>query len=91
MWLALALIIVVILVALGGLVAGGIYAAVLIPIAVIVLLGGLIAAMWRRSSDPSRRVRRTEEQAQPAHSPGHNAAAAPSTPDDLVNARQQSQ
>lgn len=91
MWLGVLLILVVVLVALGGVVAGGIYAAILLPIAAIVLIAGLISVMWRRSNDPSERVRRSERHVQPAHSPGHNAAAAPSTPDDLVDARQQTQ
>lgn len=90
MWVAWIFAVVIVLLLLGGIVVGGIYAAVLLPIAAIVLIGGLIYTLWSRDREPRRMAR--ERHVDPvAHTPGHNATAAPSTPDDIVDARRQAQ
>ena len=95
MWLGILLIFLIVLVALGGLVAGGIYAAVLIPIAAIILVGSLVITMWRRSSDPQARRGDPGSVGWP---PSVNASTGsavndpgrPDTPDEALERRQSS-
>jgi hypothetical protein len=74
-----------------GLLLGGAWAFVFIPIAVIVVLGGggftLARASRHRETIPGER-----EPIRPLPHTGHaNTAAAPSTPDQLVDARRTEQ
>jgi hypothetical protein len=90
MWIAWIFAIVIVLLLLGGVVVGGVYAAVLLPIAAIILIGALIYTLWARDREPKRMER--ERQVDPLpHTPGQNATATPSTPDDIVDARRQAQ
>jgi hypothetical protein len=59
MWLSWILVLVVLLAALGGVVAGGIYAAVLLPIAAIFLIAAFAAGL-KRARDPELRRRQDE-------------------------------
>lgn len=91
MWLVLLVLPVAILVLVGGLVVGGVYAFVLVPIAVIIAATVLIFGLWtranRRSDIPSE-----AERVHPLPHTGHaNTAAAPSTPDQLTDARRGAQ
>jgi uncharacterized protein (DUF58 family) len=91
MWLGLVLILFIALLLLGGLAAGGVYAIVLIPIAAIVLVGALILSMWRRATQPREPTPRQHLSPDLPHSPGQNVHAAPSTPDQITDARQGAQ
>ncbi|MBV9817853.1 MAG: hypothetical protein JOZ07_05820 [Solirubrobacterales bacterium] len=92
MWLAVPILIIVVLALLGGLAAGGVYAAVLIPIAAIILLVAMITSLWRRATgegeDPRER-RRTEVPL--PHTSPQNTPATPATPDQIVDARREAQ
>jgi uncharacterized membrane protein YfcA len=93
MWLGLVLVILVILVLLGGLVAGGVYAAVLIPIAAIILISSLVITMWRRSNDPEARHGPAGSVGWPppvntSTGSGVNDPKAPDTPDEALKRRQ---
>jgi hypothetical protein len=91
MWLALPVILLIVLALAGGLLVGGIYAIVLVPIAAIILIGAVIYTIWGRASEPPNLRRERENIDSLPHTPGQNAAAAPSTPNDIVDARQRSQ
>jgi uncharacterized membrane protein YfcA len=94
MWLGLIILIVIVLALLGGVIVGGVYALVLLPIAAVILLGALLSMLWRRSRDPAARARTAERLRPPsvggpAGGPagGGNAPSAPSTPDEILDAR----
>src|SRR3978361_428157 len=64
MWLALPVVVLVILAIIGGLVVGGIYAAVLLPIVVLILIG-MGAAIFKHQADPDFRARREKRDKKP--------------------------
>ena len=90
MWLGLVLFI-GILVALGlSIVSGGIFTIVVLPLAVIVAVVALIVSLWGRAS--GRADGSSRHDPAPLRHSGHaNTAPAPSTPDQLVDARQSQQ
>ncbi len=91
MWLYIFVIPLAILMIVGGLLAGGIYTIVFLPIAVIIAVGGIIYTMWASSQRPPN-LEREREQVSPLPHAGHaNTAPAPSTPDQLVDARRAEQ
>jgi len=76
---------------IGGLLAGGIYTIVFLPIALIIVVAGLLFTTWGRSTRPEN-VPGERERVQPLpHTDHANTAPAPSTPDQLVDARRQQQ
>jgi uncharacterized membrane protein YfcA len=93
MWLLLPVVVIVVLAVVGAIVVSGIYAAVLIPIAAVALLIGLIA-IWRRAQDPEFRRHLDEKERRPLGGTGgvtDGGSAAPSTPDQLADARRSAQ
>lgn len=89
MWLGLLVLIVILLAIIGGLAVGGVYLVVLVPVAVVIAVAYIAYAMSKRSSEPvSPTDAAAAEDAPLPHSGRRNTAAAPSTPDDLVDARQ---
>ncbi|MFZ0088591.1 MAG: hypothetical protein WAL63_03730 [Solirubrobacteraceae bacterium] len=91
MWLVLIAVPILVLLVLGGLLAGGVYAIVLVPIAVVIGVGAVIYLMWGQATRASH-IPSEQDRVQPLPHTGHaNAAATPSTPDQLVDARQQEQ
>ena len=92
MWLIVPIVVLVILAILGGVLVSGIFAVVLLPIAAIVLLVGLVT-IWRRASDPEFQEHLDEKERKPLGASGgmvDASSTAPSTPDELVNARRSS-
>jgi hypothetical protein len=94
----------VLLLLAGGLVAGSLYAAVLIPIAIVILIGSIVLSVWRKSQAGPEKPKAQHPidpvSGQPdsggqvyGHGSGAGTATAspPSTPDDLVAARQRNQ
>ena len=93
MWLLLPVLVIVVLAVVGGVVVSGIYAVVLLPIAAVALLIGLIA-IWRRAKDPEFRRHLDEKDSRPLGGTGgvtENRSTAPSTPDQLTDARRSAQ
>ena len=87
MWLFWFVLPLAILLLIGGLLAGGIYTIVFLPIAVIITVGAIIYTMWAKSTQPAN-LPGERERVQPLpHTDHPNAAPAPSTPDQLVDAR----
>lgn len=90
MWLAFPVIVLLVLGILGGLVVGGIYAAILIPLALIIGVGGFGYSIWasrRQGALPDERGG-----VDPLPHSGHsNTAPTPSSPDQLVDAKRTQQ
>lgn len=87
MWLYIFVIPLVIVMLVGGLLAGGIFTIVFLPLALIIVAATIIYTMWAGSNDPPN-LRREREHVEPLPHTGHaNTAATPSTPDQLVDAR----
>jgi hypothetical protein len=61
MWLAIPVVILVVLAIVGGVLVGGIYAAVLLPIVVLILIGVGVAAA-KHQADPEFRARREKRE-----------------------------
>jgi uncharacterized membrane protein len=93
MWLAIVVAFAVLLAVIGGVVVGGVFALILVPIAVIILVVALVVSMWARATSGRASPEDERSRSAPAYPHGEhqNASAAPSTPDQLVDARQQSQ
>jgi hypothetical protein len=91
MWLLFIALPLFVLLLVAGLVAGGIYAAVLVPIAVVIGGGAAVYTMWGRSTHPSNIPSERDHVKPLPHSDHSNVAATPSTPDQLVDARRHQQ
>jgi len=65
---------------------GGIYLLVFIPIAIVVVVVLVGYTIWARSAQTKQRSTGPEDLT--PHAGRTNTAAAPSTPDDLVDAKQ---
>jgi hypothetical protein len=91
MWLLFFVVPIAIVLLVGGLLAGGIYTIVFLPIALIIAGGAVLYTMWGRSTEPQN-VPGERERVQPLpHTQHANTAHAPSTPDQLVDARRAEQ
>ena len=87
MWLYIFVVPLVVVMIIGGLLAGGIFTIVFLPIAVIIVAAAVIYTMWAQSTDPEN-IPGERERVEPLPHTGHrNTAAAPSRPDQLVDAR----
>jgi hypothetical protein len=87
MWLYIFVVPLVVVMIIGGLLAGGIFTIVFLPIAVIIVAAAVIYTMWAQSTDREN-IPGERERVKPLPHTGHrNTAAAPSTPDQLVDAR----
>ncbi|MFZ0042697.1 MAG: hypothetical protein WAK93_15410 [Solirubrobacteraceae bacterium] len=90
MWLALPVIVLLVLGIVGGLVVGGIYAAVLVPLAVIVGVAGFGYSIWASRREGGLPDERGGVDPLP-HSGHSNTAATPSSPDQMADARRTQQ
>lgn len=90
MWLSLLFFVGIIFVVLGGLVLGGIFTIVLLPLAVIAAVTAVAFALWARATRARSTTEKPAADNQPLPQSEHsNVAPRPSTPDELVDARQQ--
>lgn len=64
MWIAIPVVLLVILAIVGGVLVGGIYAAVLLPVVLLILIGAGLA-IFKRSIDPEFRARHDERAKRP--------------------------
>ena len=95
MWLAVVLIVAIVFMVIAGILSGGIFTIILVPLAAITAISGFAYAVWARASGAA-----SQQQAEVTadsvpdplpHSAHRNLAPAPSTPDQLVDARRQQQ
>lgn len=87
MWLFFFALPLAIILIVGGLLAGGIYTIVFLPVAVIIAGGAIIYTMWGRATEPQN-VPGERERVKPLpHTDHANTGGAPSSPDQLVDAR----
>jgi uncharacterized membrane protein YfcA len=87
MWLYIFVVPLVIIMLVGGLLAGGIFTIVFLPIAVIIAAAAVLYTMWGSRRSPEK-IPSEREPVHPLPHSGHtNTAAAPGTPDQLVDAR----
>jgi hypothetical protein len=91
MWLYLFVIPLAIVMFIGGLLAGGIYTIVFLPIAVIGAGGAIVYTMWASSTEPQNIPGERERVKPLPHTEHRNTPAAPTTPDQLVDARRAQQ
>jgi flagellar basal body-associated protein FliL len=92
MWLFLPVLVLVVAAVVGGAFAGGIYTIVLIPLAVIALFGAIVYGYFTGAAQ--RHAEQDRAPGRPAAPPTaqHDASApAPSTPEELVDARRSNQ
>jgi hypothetical protein len=87
MWLYILVIPLAIVMVIGGLLAGGIFTLVFLPIAVIIIAAAIIYTMWGSATDTPNIPGEGERVEPLPHTAHRNTAAAPSTPDQLVDAR----
>ncbi len=73
----------------GGIVLGGVFTLILVPIAGVAVAAGIAYSMWARAAGGAKVKEGAMTDKPLPHSEHRNTAPAPSTPDDLVNARQQ--
>lgn len=74
-----------------GLLAGGIFTIVFLPVAVIIIAAAVIYTMWGRATE-RRNIPGERERVEPLpHTDHANAATAPTTPDQLVDAQRHQQ
>jgi hypothetical protein len=94
MWFYPLLLTVVVLAIVGGALAGGIFTIVLIPLAAIVLVSAVVYSMWGRAlqarAGASTDASHTSAQPLP-HRRERPTGRAPSSPEELVDARRQQQ
>ena len=88
MWLYIFVVPLVVVMVIGGLLAGGIFTIVFLPIALIIIAATIIYTMWAQSTQPQNIPGERERVKPLPHTPHGNATSAPSTPDQLVDARQ---
>lgn len=88
MWLLFFALPLVIVMIVGGLLAGGIFTIVFIPLAAIIIAGTIIYLMWGKATERENIPGERESVEPLPHTHHSNAASAPTQPDELVNARQ---
>ena len=93
MWLYIIAAVLLILGIAGGVLTGGIFTIVILPLGVIALVTAFVVSLWVRSQQGGASDAEEAPASQEAPLPtGHsNTATAPSTPEDLVNARREAQ
>ena len=76
---------------IGGVASGGIFTIIFVPLGAIMLIVAVVAGAWGRaqqgSSGGKTRASRTEHEHAPLRHTPPQGAAAPSTPEELVDAR----
>ncbi len=87
MWLSFLLALVAILILAGGILIGGPIALVLVPLAILVFIAVLGYGAWSKATGRGPSLPQSTVGEPLPHS-GHQNAAAPATPNDLVDARQ---
>jgi len=78
----------------GGVLSGGIFTVVLVPLGLIALVTALVMSRLAQrtgAAQPRSRAGTSEPAPLPHSDPAPSAAAAPSTPDELVDARRRQQ
>jgi hypothetical protein len=90
MWLFWFVLPLVIVMVLGGLLAGGIFTIVFLPLALIIIAIAVISSMYG-VSDRRRRLPRDQPTAMDLGTGAVNESPAPSTPSELTDARRQAQ
>lgn len=92
MWLGLLLIIIVVAALGASIVSGGIFTIIVLPVAVAIALIALFVSAWGRASGRSAPSDKPDP-GPPSlpHSAHRNSAPAPSTPDQLVDAKRAQQ
>lgn len=94
MWFYPLLMVLVILCIAGGVLLGGVFTIVLVPIGAIAIISAVVYAMWGRalqgSHGQSTGATAVSHRPLPAQ-PGPSSAPAPTTPDQLADARRQTQ
>jgi hypothetical protein len=91
MWLVTLAFPIIVVMVVGGLIAGGIYTIVFIPVAVIIGGFALVYTIWGRSTKQSNIPGERERVRPLPHTQHSNTAASPATPDQLVDAQRQQQ
>ena len=93
MWLYIIALVLLLFGIVGGVLTGGIFTIAILPLGVIALVTAGIASLWARSQQGrAGAAEDSEASKEPALPSGHsNAATAPNTPQDLVNARREAQ
>ena len=92
MWLGLMLAIIIVLALVASIFSGGIFTIVVLPLAVVIAFVVMIVAAWGRGSARSKDPPRESAGRAPLPHSGHsNTAPAPTTPDQLVDARRAQQ
>lgn len=91
MWLFFIVVPLIIILVVGGLLAGGIFTIVFLPIAAIILGSAVLYTMWGRSTAPENIPGERERVAPLPHTDHANAAPAPTRPEQLVDARRREQ
>jgi hypothetical protein len=88
MWLSFLLFAGLLFLLVGGVLLGGIFTLVLVPVAIVAALSAVAYLMWARAAGADPAVNPKPDDAPLPHSSYANVDPAPSTPDDVVNARQ---
>jgi hypothetical protein len=92
MWLFLPVVVLVAAAVVGGAFAGGIYTIVLIPLAVIALFAAIVYGYFTGGAQRAAEGRRGRSRPPAPPTTQHDASApAPSTPEELVDARRSNQ
>ena len=92
MWLLLVVAVLALAGVIGGAFAGGIYTIVLIPIAVIALVAAIVYGYFTGGAErAAQRGRARRRPAAPPTAQQSSAPEAPSTPEDLADARRANQ
>jgi hypothetical protein len=89
MWLTFLYVVGAIFVAIAGVLSGGIFTLILVPLAVIAAVLAIGYAMWGYASGAGSQQEVEDSIGDPLPHSGHrNVPPRPSTPDELVDARQ---
>lgn len=92
MWVLLAVAFLALIAGIGGALAGGIFTIVLIPLAVIALISAIVYGYFSGGAERAARRRSGRDRpAAPATAQTNPTPDAPSTPEDLVDARRANQ
>ena len=90
MWLAFRFFIVILFILVGGVFLGGIYTIVLVPLVFVVAVSAVGYLMWARAAGDRATIDPEPTVQEPLpHSSHSNSPAAPASPNELVDARQQ--
>jgi hypothetical protein len=89
MWLYIVALVLLVFGIVGGIATGGIFTIVLIPLGVIALVTAGVFSLWGRSQQGGEEP--SSEIGEPLPTGHSNAASAPSSPEQLVDARREQQ